>query len=297
MADERSISNDMPDTQAKGKRMSRLTCTQCEGMLLDAADGLLLPDEQTHFDLHIEECTGCTRLFADIRRGGAWMEMLKEAPPVPPQGLVDRILARTSGDPETSANVLAQAAHAASLFGHSQAKVLPFHVPAHLQQPRTRVQRMMHTVMQPRFAMTAAMAFFSIALTMNIAGVRLSALHASNLKPSNVKKSFWAANGRVVRYYDNLRVVYELESRVHEMQRENDTEPAPQRGVMSTPPNDSQPARQTPSGSPHSSAPQPDRKAPSTPSQSRDYVPRVLQVDQNLENATAPKMGQEGAQA
>ena len=82
--------------------MSRLTCTQCESMLLDAADGLLLPDDQTHFDLHLAECPACTRLFADIRRGGAWMEMLKEAPPVPPEGLVDRILARTSGDPETS---------------------------------------------------------------------------------------------------------------------------------------------------------------------------------------------------
>ena len=276
--------------------MSRLTCAQCEGMLLDAVDGLLLPDEQTHFDLHMAECTACTRLFADIRRGGAWMEMLKEAPPEPPHGLVDRILAKTSGDPEVAASVLAQAAHAASLFGHSQAKVLPFRVPAHLQQPRTRMQRMVYTVMQPRFAMTAAMAFFSIALTMNIAGVRLSSLHASDLKPSSVKKSFWAADGRVVRYYDNLRVVYELESRVHEMQRENDTEQAPQRGVMSTPQNDAPPSRQAPAGSPHSSAPQLN-KAPARPSQSRDYAPRLLQVEQNLESATAPKIGQEGAQA
>ena len=277
--------------------MSRLTCTQCESMLLDAADSLLLPDDQTHFDLHLAECPACTRLFGDIRRGGAWMEMLREAPPVPPEGLMDRILARTSGDPETSANVLAQAAHAASLFGNSQAKVLPFRVPAHLQQPRTRTQRMIHTVMQPRFAMTAAMAFFSIALTMNIAGVRLSSLHASDLKPSSVKKSFWAANGRVVRYYDNLRVVYELESRVHEMQRDNDTEPVPQRGVMSSPQNDAQPSRQAPAGSPRSSAPRLPRGTPAAPSQSRDTAPHLLQVDRNLENATAPKTIQEGVQA
>jgi hypothetical protein len=302
MADEISKSNDMPDTlgsntNGKGKRMSRLTCTQCEGMLLDASDGLLLPDEQSHFDLHLAECSACTRLFADVRRGVAWMELLKEAPPVPPAGLVDRILAKTSGDPELSGSVLAQAAHAASLFGHSQAKVLPFRVPAHLQQPRTAVQRMMHTVMQPRFMMTAAMAFFSIALTMNIAGIRLSALRASDLKPNNVKKSFWAANGRVVRYYDNLRVVYELESRVHEMQRDSDTEPAPQRGVVSTPQNDTQPPRQAPSGSPHSSAPRMNRDAPATPSQSRDNKPHLLQVDRNLENATVLKMSQEGVRA
>ena len=66
--------------------MSRLTCTQCEGMLLDAADNLLLPDEETHFRLHLAECPDCTRLYSDIQRGGAWMEMLKAAPPVPPGG-------------------------------------------------------------------------------------------------------------------------------------------------------------------------------------------------------------------
>lgn len=296
MADEKSNSNSLPDTQAKGKRMSRLTCTQCEGMLLDAADSLLLPDEQTHFDLHLAECTACTKLFADIRRGGAWMELLKDAPPVPPEGLVDRILARTSGNPEVHASVMAQAAHAASLFGHSQAKVLPFRVPAHLQQPRTRMQRMVHSVMQPRFAMTAAMAFFSIALTMNMAGVRVSALRASDLKPSSVKKSFWAANGRVVRYYDNLRVVYELESRVHEMQRESDTEAAPQRGVMSTPQSEPQPSRQAPSGSPHSSAPKPGHDTRNAPSQSSS-VPHLLQVNQDQQNPTASQTYPEGVQA
>ena len=302
MADEKSNSNSIPDTgdgdaQRKGKHMSRLTCTQCEGMLLDAADRHLLPDEQTHFDLHLAECPACTRLFADVRRGGAWMELLKEAPPVPPAGLVDRILAKTSGDPAVHATVIAQASHAASLFGHSQATVLPFRVPAHLQQPRTRVQRMVHTVMQPRFAMTAAMAFFSIALTMNIAGVRLSSLRASDLKPSSVKRSFWAANGRVVRYYDNLRVVYELESRVHEMQRDNDTETAPQRGVVTTPQDDAQPARQAPSGSPRSSAPRWNRDTPAAPSQSKQVVPHMLQVNQNFKNTVAPKTIQKGVQA
>ena len=139
--------------------MSRLTCTQCEGMLLDAAEDLLLPDEQTHFDLHLSDCTECTRMFADIRRGGAWMEMLRADPPVPADGLVDRILAKTSGDAAVSSTVMAQIAHDGSLFGHSQAKVLPFRAPAYPGQPRTRFGRMAHTVMQPRFAMTAANGF------------------------------------------------------------------------------------------------------------------------------------------
>ena len=66
--------------------------------------------------------------------------------------------------------------------------------------------------------MTAAMAFFSIALTMNLTGVHLQDLRASDLKPSSLKRDFTSANASVVRYYEGLRVVYELESRVHDLE-------------------------------------------------------------------------------
>jgi hypothetical protein len=75
--------------------------------------------------------------------------------------------------------------------------------------------------------MTAAMAFFSIALTLNLVGVHLNQLHAADLKPSSLRRSFYQANAHVVRYYDNLRVVYELESRVRDLQRSSDNEAAP----------------------------------------------------------------------
>ncbi|SEB61736.1 anti-sigma factor family protein [Terriglobus roseus] len=264
--------------------MSRLTCTQCESMLLDAADGVLLPEDEAHFQLHLADCSNCTSTFDDIKRGGAWMEMLKDAPPVPPAGLVDRILAQTSGNPQAAHALMAETAHAASLFGHSQgAKVLPFRVPP----PSTPWSRMVHTVMQPRFAMTAAMAFFSIALTLNLAGVRLSSLRASDLRPANVRKSFWAVNSQVVRYYDNLRVVYELESRVREMQRDSDSEATPRNGIMSAPLNTTRPTDETkpqtqprtqPGGQPHSSAPHVHREGPfnlSSPDGNRTELERV----------------------
>ncbi len=238
--------------------MSRLTCAQVESMLLDAADGLLLPDEQAHFERHLTECPHCTRLAAELRQGGAWLDVLKEAPPVPPADLVTRILAKTSGDVANSTEFMAQAAHAASLFGDSRARVLPFRVPAGMQQPRTRVQRWVYTVSQPRFAMTAAMAFFSIALTLNLAGVRLTALRPGDLRPVNLKKKYWAANSRVVQYYDNLRVVYELESRVHELQRDSD-DTTPRHGLVSSPPK-GEPQREAPAGAPHSSLPAGERR-------------------------------------
>jgi hypothetical protein len=284
------MADETKSTEGK-KRMSRLTCSQCEGMLLDAADDLLLPDERTHFDLHLKDCAGCTKLFADIRRGHAWMEMLKDDPPQPPVGLVDRILAQTSGDVAVSHAVMAEVAHGQSLFGHSKgAKVLPFRVPA----PQTTWARMVHTVMQPRFAMTAAMAFFSLALTLNIAGVKLSSLRASDLKPANVRKSFWAANNYVVRYYDNLRVVYELESRVREMQRESDTE-APRRGVVQEPQpqqHEQEPERQ-PNGQPRSSAP---RHRDGGADQSTHELYRLVPTDRSTYRATTAPRG-EGVQA
>jgi len=235
------------------KHMSRLTCTQCEGMLLDAADGTLLGDDEAHFRLHLEECPACSALYADIRKGSAWMDVLKQESPEPPAGLVDRILQQTSGDPLVRGTMVAQSAHAASLFGNSQgAKILPFRE----QLPRTRWARMVNTIMQPRFAMTAAMAFFSIALTLNLFGVHLSSVRAADLKPTNMRRTFWNANSQLVRYYDNLRVVYELESRVREMQSDSDKSTG--RGLMSTPEpatKDDNEQRPAPTGQPHSSTP------------------------------------------
>lgn len=268
--------------------MSRLTCAQAESMLLDAADGLLLPDEQAHFERHLAECANCTRLAADLQQGGVWMDVLKEAPPVPPADLIDRILAKTSGDAGASADFLAQAAHAASLFGDSRARVLPFRMPALMQQPRTRVQRLALTMSQPRFAMTAAMAFFSIALTLNLAGVRFTALRLGDLRPVNLKKRYWAANSRVVQYYDNLRVVYELESRVHELQRESD-DTAPRRGIVSTPSKD-EPQRVAPAGAPHSSVPAVQRRQ-------KAWQPHVVQRTAEAQGTTIPQSRGKGDQA
>ena len=81
-------------------------------------------------------------------------------------------------------------------------------------------------MLQPRLAMTAAMAFFSIALTMDLTGVHLQDLRASDLRPVSLKRDFYSANARVVQYYEGLRVVYELESRVHDLQSAADSDAA-----------------------------------------------------------------------
>lgn len=208
-------------------------CAQFEAMLADAVDGLLTPEDQAIFDEHAKGCAACSVQLAEAQRGAAWLSMLKADPPEPNGALVDRILAETSvrAAAEREALKTEQRARAeqASLMGGSLrgtaapapaeavSGVLPFRTKVAL-----RLRPISHTVLQPRFMMTAAMAFFSIALTLNVTGVRLDQIHASDLKPSSLRRSFYQANAHVVRYYDNLRVVYELESRVRDLQRSSD---------------------------------------------------------------------------
>jgi hypothetical protein len=207
-------------------------CAQCEAMLSDALDGTLSAADQATFDLHLIGCPSCSTMLADARRGAAWMDMLKSPRPEPPTALLERIIAQTSGKTASEAKpaivlgsndrlrtpntILGQPTlvPSATQPTFASANVIPF---------RTRIthgfRSLGHTMLQPRLAMTAAMAFFSIALTLNLTGVRLTDLRASDFKPSSIMRTAYAAKARVVRYSDNLRVVYELESRVRDLQQ------------------------------------------------------------------------------
>src|SRR5208282_3972749 len=63
--------------------------------------------------------------------------------------------------------------------------------------------------------------FFSIALTLNLTNVRLSSLRLSDLRPSSIRsfmeRRITMASTPIIRYYDHLRFVYEVESRVREL--------------------------------------------------------------------------------
>jgi len=223
------------------------SCAECEAMLMDALDGVLSAKGQAAFDRHVATCAECAQMLEDAKRGAAMLEVLKFYRPEPSAALVGRILAQTSGLATVAAapvksqdsgilaipgidgaaveihsivpSTVGAAGNAGSaLYSDPTGKVLPF---------RSRVaatfhlRAITHTMMQPRLAMTAAMAFFSIALTLNLTGVRLNELRASDLAPTNLRRSFYHANASVVRYYENLRVVYELESRVNEFKQAN----------------------------------------------------------------------------
>lgn len=232
MADFNQFGSVRPSQSADAKQ-----CAQFEALLADAVDGTLTQEEQAAFDLHLVGCAACSEMLADAKRGAAWMEMLRQQRPEPPPAMLERIFAQTSGAQAIGKGVIATDPALGIALGPAgvlepvagatpASNLLPF---SKRVVRRFDLRAAGHTLLQPRLAMTAAMAFFSIALTLNLTGVRLSDLRASDLKPSSLKRTIYAANAHVVRYYTNLRVVYELESRVRDLQKstEDDLQATP----------------------------------------------------------------------
>ncbi len=86
------------------------------------------------------------------------------------------------------------------------------------------------TVRQPRFAMSFGMAFFSVTLLLNLLGVKLSDLRPGDLRPSalryNAERTLDEATARATKYYENIRLVYEFQTRLRDLR--NAAEPAAQ---------------------------------------------------------------------
>jgi hypothetical protein len=186
-------------------------CGHWETLLADALDGLLRPEDESTFSSHMSSCRSCAALFEEARRGQEWLEFLAEEPEVP-AGLVDRILAQTGPGHKTAQPVLAGAGAVA--------------IPAVPAWQRPGFLGHLRRWAEPRLMMTAATAFFSIALTLNLTGVRLTDIHLSDLRPTAVRsfmeRRITMASVPIIRYYDHLRLVYEVQSRVRELRGEND---------------------------------------------------------------------------
>jgi hypothetical protein len=186
-----------------------LRCEDWEALLADALDGLLVMEDRVLFDGHSGECAVCARLLAEAKQGQEWMQFLQEEPEMPAD-LVERILGKTSG---------AVADHPLAVYGAP----IPAGGPVVLGMPMRRM------VWDTRLMMTAAMAFFSIALTLNLAGVRITGFRLAALTPAslegNLTRQFYGAKSQAVRYYDNLRFVLEVESKLRDLRRDEDTAP------------------------------------------------------------------------
>ena len=171
-------------------------CAQLDERLTDYLDGQLTREELAAAEAHARGCPRCGE-WLEARRAALWLHQVEhlESPP----GLETRILALTVAPPPRVS------------FWES-------------------LQANWRLVATPRFAMGMTAGMLSVLLVMNLFGVSLRDVRAADLSPGNMyralnRKAFqtyaWG-----VRYVNDLRVVYEIRSRLEEMQPEA-TEPPP----------------------------------------------------------------------
>ena len=195
-------------------------CGQWETLLADALDGQLNPGDEAAFTAHMAVCPACAGLFEDARRGREWLDFLSTEPEVP-AGLLDKILAQT-GPGQVEGYTLA--AGGGSVLP-MPVRSAPVFIPA---WQRPGFVGSVRRFAEPRLLMTAAMAFFSISVTLSITNVRLSNLHLANLRPAAVRsfmeRRLTMASTPIVRYYDHSHFVYEVQSGMRELRRATEVE-------------------------------------------------------------------------
>ena len=183
-----------------------MQCHEFDAMLSDAVDGLLAGTELDRFQAHARSCATCGPLLAEAEAGRNWLKGLTEAEP--PATLVANILASTTGVDTQRLRATARAPQPQiSWLEHAQAWLSGSFEP------------ILATIRQPRFAMSFGMAFFALSVGLTVAGVKPADLRQISLRPAAVRHTYYATQAKVVRYYENARIVYELQSRLREFRR------------------------------------------------------------------------------
>jgi Putative zinc-finger len=190
-----------------------MQCAEFEALLMEALDGELSEERQAGFEAHRRSCALCGPMFTDVEAGRMWLRSLEpvEAPPY----LVHNILAATSGVVGTG------------LATAPTGSIQPF---------RGRFRTWWESwfrpfeafVRQPRFVMSFGMIFFTFSLVVSAAGVKPADVSKIDLRPAAIRHAYNDAQIKVIHYYDNIRFVYEIESKVRELKRATaPAEPAP----------------------------------------------------------------------
>jgi putative zinc finger protein len=197
-----------------GESKNGMQCSEFDALLTEALDGTLAGAKLERFRAHATVCSVCGPLFAEVDAGRRLLLSLEEIEP--PAHLMNSILAATRGFDTARLHTTAQ--RQLSLVDRIRAWVAPVFNP------------FFGVIRQPRFAMSFGMAFFSVTMALNVAGVKMTDLRHIDLRPSAISRGYHMTQGRVVKYYENIRFVYQIESKVREIKRATTpAEPAPSR--------------------------------------------------------------------
>src|SRR3954471_1998811 len=182
-----------------GESRNGMQCTEFDALLSEALDESLTGQKLESFQAHARVCSVCGPLFAEAGEGKRWLHSLDEI--AAPPNLVHNILVATTGQESTQASRLTRPSISWK------------------EWLGTWVAPVFGVVRQPRFVMSFGMAFFSLSVALSVAGVKVSDVSQLDLRPTAVKRTYYETTGRVVKYYENIRLVYEIESRVRELKK------------------------------------------------------------------------------
>ncbi len=181
-----------------------MKCAELESLLCDYVDGALTPSERATVELHLASCPGCRLLVEDATAAVGFMAAA--ATPEPPPALVNAILheART---------------------GKSS--------PLRRRGARHWLGRLFEPVLQPKFAMGMAMTILSFSMLGRLTGVQIRRLTAQDLEPARVwmtlEDKAYRTWERAKKYYESLRVVYEIQQTLNDWSESQAA--APERGA------------------------------------------------------------------
>lgn len=191
-----------------------MTHLELENLASDYLEGQLQAAQRVEVETHLKDCAPCRELMGDLRHVLALAHAAEDVEP--PPWLVSKIMLATVGERKPTW--------------------------------QERLAAFLRPSQQPRVSTVVAMAIFSISVIVSASGVNLRNVTVADLNPRNW---FYQANrsghllyARAEKFYYDLRIVYEIESRFRQARPE-----------QAEPEQESPPPKAAPGGSTERSAP------------------------------------------
>jgi anti-sigma factor RsiW len=172
-----------------------MNCSEFEILLADYIDGTLGTAERAQLEQHASSCSACSELLKDACGAVAFLSRVADV--APPPELVTRIAfqapARRDREPFERQGLLSRLS-----------------------------AKWLYPILQPRLVMGMAMTILSFAMLERCTGFHVQQIQAADLNPvriwGSVEDKTMRVKDRAIKYYENLRWVYEIETRVRALQ-------------------------------------------------------------------------------
>jgi len=193
-----------------------MTHLELENLVSEYLEGRLDATRRLEFEVHLGVCPGCRELLADVRQAIEFCRSVEGPEPAP--WLIPKILLATIGERHPTL--------------------------------MERLAAFLRPAFQARVAYGAAMTVFSASIIINAAGISLRQFTLADLNPRTwfhrADRTGHLLYARAEKFYYDLRVVYEIESRLRQLHQQSGQEsqgPNEQPGQQSKP--DSSPGGST----------------------------------------------------